>query len=114
MGNGIGRPAVQWCLDLQLDERNLAEHRAERLALGDLVALHDVDARWNIGYRRAFTTIGLVVHGGSPLPGHGPGVVALLTGPADAFEIEADPEGHRGLTTEVLAELGAAAVSGSA
>jgi hypothetical protein len=112
MGNGIGRPAVQWCLDLQLDEAHAADHGAERLALGDLVALHDVDARWNIGFRKGFVTIGLVVHGASPLPGHGPGVDALLTGPAGAFELEVDPDGHSGLTAGLLAALAAPAAGG--
>ncbi|HTW97851.1 MAG TPA: DUF4438 domain-containing protein [Acidimicrobiales bacterium] len=97
MGNGIGRPAVQWCLDLQLDPLNAGLHGAARLALGDLVALDDVDARFNIGYRRGWSTVGVVVHGGSPLPGHGPGIVAVLTGPAAALELEVDAEAHRGL-----------------
>lgn len=102
-GNGIGRPAVLWCLDLQLDPANAAAYGAERLALGDLVALEDVDARWNIGYRRGFSTVGVVVHGGSPLPGHGPGITVVLSGPSTALELVVDPAGHAGLTAEILA-----------
>ncbi len=102
MGNGIGRPAVQWCLDLQLQPETAQRHGAERLALGDLVAVQDVDARWNIGFRRGFTTVGVVVHGGSPLPGHGPGIVAVLSGPSDRFELDVDATAHSGLTDDLL------------
>jgi hypothetical protein len=98
MGNGIGRPAVQWCLDLQLDPETAGRHGAELLALGDFVALSDVDARWNIGYRRGFSTVGVVVHGGSPLPGHGPGIVPVLSGPSEAIEVEIDASAHTGLS----------------
>jgi hypothetical protein len=108
MGNGIGRPAVQWCLDLQLDEDSAPSHRAAGMALGDLVALEDVDARWNIGYRKGWTMVGVVVHGGSPLPGHGPGITPLFTGPAGSMVIETDENGHIGLTTGIIEEAGRA------
>jgi hypothetical protein len=108
MGNGIGRPAVAWCLDLQLDERTAVEHDAGSLALGDLVAVVDVDARWNIGFRKGWTTVGIVVHGGSPLPGHGPGITPLFTAPPGSIVLEADGSGHSGLTREVVEEVGRA------
>jgi len=38
---------------------------------GDLVAVSDLDVRYNMGYRRGWLTVGVVVHGASPLPGHG-------------------------------------------
>ena len=85
-GNGIGRPAVSWDLDLQLAtgaERPPAR-RPQDLLLGDLVAVTDLDARYNMGYRRGWVTVGVVVHGASPLPGHGPGITPILTGPAAA------------------------------
>jgi hypothetical protein len=93
-GNGIGRPAHMWDLDLQLSEGDLR--------LGDLVALDDVDVRHNMGFRRGRTTIGLVVHGSSPLPGHGPGVVPILTGPADAVDVVPNAAAHTGLTEDIL------------
>ena len=78
-GNGIGRPAVGWCLDLQLTDRAPG---GPDVLLGDLVAVADIDARCNMGYRRGWVTVGVVVHGASPLPGHGPGITPILTGPA--------------------------------
>ena len=72
--------------------------RAGGVLLGDLLAVSDLDARWNMGYRRGWLTVGLVVHGGSPLPGHGPGITPILTGPAGVLQAEPDLAGHAGLT----------------
>ena len=44
----------------------------------------------------------MVVHGGSPLPGHGPGITPILTGPATALRAEPDAAGHVGLTEAAL------------
>ena len=94
-GNGIGRPAVGWDLDLQLGAD-------EDVLLGDLVAVADLDARFNLGYRRGWLTVGVIVHGASPLPGHGPGITPILTGPAEVLRSAADPAGHVGLTETVV------------
>ena len=99
-GNGIGRPAAGWDLDLQLPPPG--PDGAGDLLLGDLVAVTDLDARWNMGYRRDWVTVGVAVHGGSGLPGHGPGITPVLTGPAGALRPQPDPAGHVGLTGAVL------------
>ncbi len=99
-GNGIGRPAAAWDLDLQLPPPG--PDGAGDVLLGDLVAVSDLDVRYNMGYRRGWVTVGIVVHGASPLPGHGPGITPLLTGPAAALEVHADTAGHVGLTGEAL------------
>jgi hypothetical protein len=99
-GNGIGRPSVGWDLDLQLPPPGPGAGRPDSgdLALGDLVAVTDIDARYNRGFRRGWVTVGVVVHGTSPLPGHGPGITPILTGPAHALRAQPDPAGHVGLT----------------
>jgi len=99
-GNGIGRPAVAWDLDLQLPPPGPGG--AGDLALGDLVAVTDLDARYNMGYRRGWVTVGVIGHGASPLPGHGPGLTPVLTGPATALRPVPDPAGHVGLTAAML------------
>ncbi len=108
-GNGIGRPAAGWDLDLQLSvpgqQSGNGSGRAGRLLLGDLLAVSDLDARWNMGYRRGWLTVGLVVHGASPLPGHGPGITPILTGPAGVLQAEPDPAGHAGLTETAVQAL---------
>jgi Domain of unknown function (DUF4438), N-terminal/Domain of unknown function (DUF4438), C-terminal len=98
-GNGIGRPAAAWDLDLQLSPPG--PDGAGDVALGDLVAVNDLDVRYNMGYRRGWMTVGIVVHGASPLPGHGPGITPLLTGPAAALRPHPDA-GHVGLTAAAL------------
>ena len=108
-GNGIGRPAAAWDLDLQLragpDGPTAGDGPppgATGLLLGDLVAVTGLDARHNMGYRSGWLTVGVVVHGTSPLPGHGPGITPILTGPLTALSAVADVTGHRGLTESGL------------
>lgn len=100
VGNGIGRPTPMWSLELSVGPPDPAD--GAQLRLGDLVAIADLDARFNAGYRRGWLTIGLVVHGGSPLPGHGPGVNALLTGPGERFDLRVEGDDHRGLDEATL------------
>ena len=98
-GNGIGRPAQQWDVDLAFpaDDPVLAA-----LRLGDLLAVTDLDVRHNMGFRRGHVTVGVVVHGDSPMPGHGPGLVPLLCGPATLLRPVPDLTGHAGLGVETL------------
>jgi hypothetical protein len=100
-GNGLGRPAVSWDLDLQLPAPEPGSGAGDVL-LGDFVAITDIDARFNMGYRRGWVTVGIVVHGASPQPGHGPGITPILTGPARVLEIREEAAGHLGLTAAML------------
>ena len=101
-GNGLGRPAVSWDIDLQLPGPGAAGSAAGDLLLGDLVAVTDIDARYNVGYRKGWITVGIVVHGSSPLPGHGPGITPILTGPPGVLDIHCDAAGQVGLTAAML------------
>lgn len=102
-GNGIGRPAASWDLDLQLTRSPTDVTAASgQLLLGDLIAVTDLDARYNMGYRRGWVTVGVIVHGASPQPGHGPGLTPILTGPATAVHAESDSARHAGLTLKSL------------
>lgn len=99
VGNGIGRPMVMWDVDLQVDASNSS---TSLLCLGDVVAIADLDARTNAGYRRDWMSIGVVIHGASPQPGHGPGVTIVLSGPATSFTVLDEGDQHQGLTEERL------------
>ncbi len=92
-GNGVGRPSALWDLDLQVYPAEAGRIGCDDLRLGDLVAIEDWDGRFNHGYRRGTVTVGVVVHGPSRLPGHGPGVVAVLTGASErlAPAVRVDP-----------------------
>lgn len=95
VGNGIGRPMTMWDVDVQVN----ADTEATRsLRLGALLAISDLDARTNAGFRRRWMSVGIVVHGASPQPGHGPGVTVLWSGPADRFSIRIEGESHSGLS----------------
>jgi Domain of unknown function (DUF4438) len=96
-GNGLGRPAAGWDLDLQI-----GEGEGKDLRLGDVVAIQDIDARYNMGFRSGWVSVGIVVHGSSPLPGHGPGMTPILTGPRSELVARADRDGHEGLTAALL------------
>jgi hypothetical protein len=100
-GNGIGRPAQMWDLDLQITAATAPPSLAG-LRLGDLVAVDDLDVRHNAGFRRGWRTVGLIVHGGSPLPGHGPGLMPLLCGPQESLTVDIQADQHRGVGPDHL------------
>lgn len=102
IGNGLGRPAQQWDLDLTVTADSASRWGLAELRLGDLVAVTDLDVRHNAGFRAGWLTIGVVVHGASPLPGHGPGLMPILCGPAGAFDVQASARHHQGVTYDRL------------
>jgi hypothetical protein len=99
VGNGIGRPMAMWDVDLQIDDSTPG---TSDLRLGDLVAITDLDARANAGFRKDYLSIGVVSHASSPQPGHGPGVTIVLSGPAKHFCVRSEGAAHQGLREETL------------
>ena len=85
MGSGLGKnTAWRGDYDIGLGDRATRErYRLGSLRFGDFVAITDADARRGPVYRSGRVTIGVIVHGDSTVSGHGPGVTALLTGPAE-------------------------------
>jgi hypothetical protein len=106
IGNGIGRPVEQWDLDIQAGADVASSLGIGELRLGDLVAVDDLDVRHNAGYRSGYRTVGIVVHGASPQPGHGPGLMPILCGPVEALVAYVGSD-HRGLTEDALLAHGA-------
>ena len=90
LGNGVGRPAATWDVDIQVAADDASAAGLAGLRLGDLVGLRDWDARHNQGHRRGMVTVGVVVHGHSRIPGHGPGAVPILCAPARSLVLEVD------------------------
>ena len=103
VGNGIGRPMPLWDVDLQVYELPAG---VSDIKIGDFVAISNLDARFNAGYRKGWISVGVIVHGASPQPGHGPGVTIFLSGPENEFELLSDPQQHVGLTEATLLALG--------
>ena len=105
IGNGIGRPAHQWDLDLQVDSGNAEVLGLSGLLIGDLVAVENLDVRHNTGFRRGWVTVGVVVTTTSPRPGHGAGLMPILCVPGGSITVVVRPDGHTGVTAELLAGL---------
>jgi hypothetical protein len=84
MGSGIGRnEAVRGDYDIQLFDPEIRRRfRLDSLRFGDFVAIIHSDSRYGRAFRHGVITVGVVVHGDSTVSGHGPGVLALLTGKA--------------------------------
>lgn len=102
IGNGIGRPAQMWDLDIQVTAFSAASFGLAGLKLGDLVAVDDLDVRHNAGYRRGWRTVGVIVHGASPQPGHGPGLMPILCGPRESLSVDIQGDQHRGIGSDHL------------
>jgi len=81
MGSGIGALSVTTG-DYDIlchDKAMVAEHGLDRLRFGDFVAVLDHDNRFGRTWRKGAVTIGVVIHSDSPLAGHGPGMVTLMS-----------------------------------
>jgi hypothetical protein len=96
IGSGLGKNNTwRGDFDIQLfDPLTRQRYRLDTLRFGDLVAVLDSDARYGAAWRSGRTTIGVVVHSDSTVSGHGPGVSALLTGPARCLQPILDREAN--------------------
>lgn len=92
MGSGLGKNnVVKGDYDIQMsDPAAVKRHRLGTLRFGDMVAITDADCRFGRSHREGWTTLGVIIHSESTVAGHGPGVVALLSGPASRFELVRD------------------------
>jgi hypothetical protein len=105
IGNGIGRPAHQWDLDLQVYQDTADGHGLGGLSVGDLICVDNLDVRHNVGYRRDWSTIAVVLTTTSPRPGHGVGVMPIVCVPNSVLELDIEPQAHIGVTSQLLQPL---------
>lgn len=84
IGSGRGQYAVNRAdFDIELfDARVRHRFRLDTLRFGDLVCVRDAQSRFGFSARGGYVTIGIIAHSDSTVSGHGPGVVAVMTGPA--------------------------------
>ncbi len=87
MGSGLGQDnAFKGDYDITMfDEDTVEEYRLDELRLGDMVAIIDTDHRFGRIYKRGYVSFGIVIHGGSIVAGHGPGVTTLLAGSGETL-----------------------------
>ncbi|MDQ6989087.1 MAG: DUF4438 domain-containing protein [Mariprofundaceae bacterium] len=81
MGSGIGALSVTTG-DYDIlchDEEMVKEHGLDKLRFGDFVAVVDHDNIYGRTFRRNAMTIGMVIHSDSPLGGHGPGMMTIMS-----------------------------------
>jgi Domain of unknown function (DUF4438) len=84
IGSGRGQNTVARAdFDIELfDPAVRRRFRLDTLRFGDLVCVEGADSRFGFSARHGHLTFGVIAHSDSTVSGHGPGVVALLTGPA--------------------------------
>jgi Domain of unknown function (DUF4438) len=103
MGSGAELNAEYVDQDLMSGDRALmAELGIDKMRLGDLIAIRDVDHRFGRSYSRGMVAICLCIHGDSVMTGHGPGILTLITGPADKLGFALDPAAN----IETFAKVG--------
>ncbi|HTZ54971.1 MAG TPA: DUF4438 domain-containing protein [Alphaproteobacteria bacterium] len=96
MGSGLGRSTVvRGDYDIQTFDEELSEkHGLRELRLGDVVAISDADNSFGRIYRSGAISLGVVVHGGSFVAGHGPGVTTILTSGHGDIDVELDDQAN--------------------
>jgi hypothetical protein len=93
MGSGAELNAEFVDQDLMSGDRALmAELGIDQMRLGDLIGIRNVDHRFGRSYRDGWVAICLCIHGDSVMTGHGPGILTLITGPADLLDFHIEPE----------------------
>ena len=92
MGSGAELNAEYVDQDLMSGDRELmASLGIDQMKLGDLIAIRDVDHRFGRSFRPGWVAICLCIHGDSVMTGHGPGILTLITGPAESLGFTFDP-----------------------
>jgi hypothetical protein len=84
IGSGRGQNAASRAdFDIELfDARVRRRFGLDTLRFGDLVCVRDADSRYGFSARNGRVTVGVIAHSDSTVSGHGPGIVALMTGSA--------------------------------
>jgi hypothetical protein len=92
MGSGAELNAEFVDQDLMSGDRALmTELGIDQMRLGDVIGIRNVDHRYGRSYRAGRVAICLCIHGDSVMTGHGPGILTLMTGPADTLDFDIDP-----------------------
>lgn len=92
MGSGAELNSEYVDQDLMSGDRALmADLGIDQMRLGDLIAIREVDHRFGRSYRAGWVAICLCIHGDSIMTGHGPGILTLITGPADKLGFAVEP-----------------------
>jgi hypothetical protein len=92
MGAGLGMDCEWANCDVMLHDRDTVRRlQLEDLRVGDLVGMPQQDHRFGRRYDPRYSAVGVVVHALGPSPGHGVGVVTLLSGPRELLSFHLEP-----------------------
>jgi hypothetical protein len=81
--------------DLTSGDRELMKELGiDRMRLGDVIAIRDVDHRYGRSYRQGHVAICLCIHGDSVMTGHGPGILTIMTGTENDIAWVVDPQAN--------------------
>ena len=95
MGSGAELNAEFVDQDLMSGDRSLmAELGIDKMRLGDLIGIRNVDHRFGRSYRDGWVAVCLCIHGDSVMTGHGPGILTLITGPPEILDFHIDPSAN--------------------
>jgi len=101
MGSGLGSSRPMGDVDYMAhDWDKITECRLENIRLGDLVMVKDMDASYGLVYKKGAASVGVIVHGDSPLSGHGPGVTFFMSTAKDILVPEISKDANIGLLHE--------------
>jgi len=103
MGSGIGSLSVTTG-DYDIlchDQSVVEEYGMDRLRFGDFVAVLDHDNRYGRTYRKGAITIGVVIHSDSPLAGHGPGMMTLMSACDEKLVPVIDADANLGVMKQI-------------
>ena len=97
MGAGIGMSSEWANCDVMLTRPDVvADLGYEELRIGDVVAMTGQDHRFGRGSHAGWCAIGIVAHGVGVIPGHGTGVITIMSGPAERFALAVDRDANIG------------------
>jgi Domain of unknown function (DUF4438) len=96
IGSGRGQNTVSRAdFDIELFDPGVRRrHGLDTLRFGDLVCIEGADSRFGFSVRHGHFTFGVIAHSDSTVSGHGPGVVALMTGPISRLRPVLDPNAN--------------------
>jgi hypothetical protein len=80
IGSGFGYNRPMGDVDFMSSDWNaIVENGLEALRLGDVVLIKDIDSSYGAAYKRGAASVGVITHGDSKFPGHGPGITTFMS-----------------------------------
>jgi hypothetical protein len=76
------------------DRALMRELGIDKMRLGDVIAIRHADHHFGRSYREGSMAICLCIHGDSVMTGHGPGILTIMAGKEEHFDVVVDPRAN--------------------